>query len=340
MFNMIVPRRMDTFMIDEKQIWSIYSDKLYKWINEKYEEYLNHKISEERYFEYLQFYETEIQLLAVVINGDKILLQLPEVKDLQQQLLSADVEKEGFDLIEKRFQELFGPTDHQKTKMETIGQINKKEEQAVQTNTTQAKTTMKKSFSLPSETKRRIENAIKSMNHARQLRIAIVGSEASGKTEIRFAIEDKKQPLRHHKGGGAAISVAKFQLSDGEKIKISLIELEHGKAQRITRIGFYKSSDIILIVLDSTNEEEMFKLQEWLNEIISAHISSPIIIAINKIDVKKHRIKTKQVESLIKKFRKTNPEFKNNIKIFETSATKKKGIKQLREYILSYGHNN
>jgi len=335
MLNMTVPRRMETFMIDEKKIWAIYSEKLYKWINEKYASYLKKEVSEDKYYEYLQFYETEIQLLAVVMNGDKILLQLPEVKDLQQQLLATNTEDDLYSLIDERFKELLGAEEDLASRKKVFTEAtNNKMKSSTSNNISPPHS--QKAFTLPSETKKQIEKAIKMMNHSLQLRVAIVGSESVGKTAIRFAIEGKKQPIRHHKGGGASISVAKLPLDKENHVKVSLIELEASKAQQITRMGFYKSSDVILIILDATEEEELFKLQEWLNEISQIHVKTPIIIVINKIDVKKTKIKTKIVENFIKKYKKNNPSFKNKVHIFEVSANKKKGIEELREQLLSY----
>ena len=319
-------------------IWTTYSQKLYDWINQKYASLVDGGLSEDEYYACLQFYEAEIQVVSVITSGDSLLLQLDEVKELKELLETEEWLNSPDTLIELRFQQSRSEGEN--------GNVTKGIATKVITETAKAELeeleeivpTAKKKFVVPDNVKSRIQKSIQEMSTTNELKVAIAGSSGSGKTTIRAVIEGKKRTVRHHKGFGATISVAKLPRDESNakgKVKVFLIELDSGKQNEVARKGFYKSADKLMIVLDASNDEDVYFFQQILREIREVDATGkPCLVVLNKVD-KKKKIKKKQIEKLISQVSAQRTPLFSQLVILETTIKKPETMEKIRAFLVS-----
>ncbi len=316
-------------------IWTTYSQKLYDWINQKYSSLMYGGLSEDEYYACLQFYETEIQMVSVITSGDSLLLQLDEVKELRELLETEEWLNSPNTLIELRFQQSRSEKENGNAGSDIATKVIAETAKAELSELEEIIPSAKKKFTVPQSVKNRIQKSIQEMSTTNELKVAIVGSSGSGKTTIRAAIEGKKRTVRHHKGFGATISVAKLPRgeSTNEKVKIFLIELDSGRQNEVARKGFYKSADKLMIVLDSSEEEDLYFFQQILREIREVNAGEkPCLVVLNKVD-KKRKIKKKQLEKLISQVSAGRSPLFSQLLILETTMKKPKTIERIKAFL-------
>ncbi|MEW6070221.1 MAG: GTPase HflX [Candidatus Thermoplasmatota archaeon] len=123
--------------------------------------------------------------------------------------------------------------------------------------------------------------------------ISIAGYTNVGKTTLLNALTDSKMPVKDELFTTLATKISHLRRQEGEKIFVSdtigfLNDLPHDLiyAFRAT-LSSIKNSDLILLVLDSSENLEMFRkkmsvCEQVLREVGASHI--PIIYILNKID--------------------------------------------------------
>ena len=319
-------------------IWTTYSQKLYDWINQKYSSLMDGELSEDEYYACLQFYEAEIQVVSVITSGDSLLLQLDEVKELKELLETEEWLNSPNTLIELRFQQSRSENENGNTSKGITAKVITETAKAELEELEEIMPATKKKFVVPDKVKSRIQKSIQEMSSTNELKVAIAGSSGSGKTTIRAVVEGKKRTLRHHKGFGATISVAKLtrDKSKGKgKVKVFLIELDSGKQNEVARKGFYKSADKLMIILDASVDEDLYFFQQILREIREVDATGkPCLIVLNKVDRKK-KIKKKQLERVISQVNAQRTPLFSEMMILETTIKKPETMEKIRTFLVS-----
>ncbi len=88
--------------------------------------------------------------------------------------------------------------------------------------------------------------------------------------------------------------------------------------------SYYRNSDIVLAIFDSTDEDSFSDVQSWIDDAQQYIDYAPIVLVANKIDLTERRVIS---EAKVKEFRRKNDD--SVVDYFETSAKTGENIDKL-----------
>ena len=282
----------------EFPIWQRYNEELYQWIQRKYQELSTGKITKERYYEYLAFYESELQLVMLLVENDETIFEYPEARALYEARKLLHDYKDLQKFIEERFLSIVGediasptPINARENTQTQVKKIQQKVEKTISEG-------LKKKHEVKLPTKAKIEKIKKQLTLQKQFRVLFIGSKGAGKTTVRRIIEGKRVIHQQLNTVGASMSFKDVKIN-GDIYKLIMIDIGD-KTSPNSRIGFYKNADAIVYFFDVNDVDSFYNLDKWLKD-YSTYMMQPVPIYLvgTKHDLKT-KVKEKEVKKLIK----------------------------------------
>ena len=161
------------------------------------------------------------------------------------------------------------------------------------------------------------------------IKIGLLGDSQVGKTAIcRAFLKNDFDPDILSTIGNIKMET-KYQLKNGETIKLILWDSAGQERFRSVAMSTLKAVKGIILVFDMTLEESFKSVSTWIKQ-IDENLNNPYLILFgNKIDIDKSEWKVNQEE--IKKFVE-----EKKMPYFETSAKDNQGIKEGFDYFSSF----
>ena len=161
------------------------------------------------------------------------------------------------------------------------------------------------------------------------IKIALLGDEKVGKTSISNSFFDLEFQDDLLSTIGPEKKVKKQLLNDGKEVKLILWDNSGQERFHTAVFKNIRFVEGIILVFDVTNRKSFDNLNKWLTDIYDDFDKRPIIILFgNKFDKDKEELKVSQEE--IETFAE-----KNNLKYFEVSAKKGRGINEGISYLIN-----
>ena len=161
------------------------------------------------------------------------------------------------------------------------------------------------------------------------IKIALLGDEKVGKTSISNSFFDLEFQDDLLSTIGPEKNEKKQLLNDGKEVKLILWDNSGQERFRTAVFKNIRFVEGIILVFDVTNRKSFDNLNKWLTDIYDDFDKRSIIILFgNKFDKDKEELKVSQEE--IETFAE-----KNNLKYFEVSAKKGRGINEGISYLIN-----
>ena len=134
-----------------------------------------------------------------------------------------------------------------------------------------------------------------------KLKIIIIGEPAVGKTSLVKKFVSGQFANDYRASIGTNIFTKKINLNSGINVKIHIWDIAGQERWISMRTIYYKGTDGVLIVADLTRKNTFEQIEKfWYPDLKKNNISSPIILLMNKSDLKRE-ITEEEIEALGKK---------------------------------------
>ncbi len=134
----------------------------------------------------------------------------------------------------------------------------------------------------------------KTLQPLNEAKLLVVGNEAVGKTSlIRYLVENKPRNPNEPKTAGAAIREkieTKDWKADGSAVTLHVWDFGGQEIMHGTHRFFLTERSIYLLVLEARREDDR-SVYDWLKTIHNRGGDSPVIVVVNKSDLKDHALR-------------------------------------------------
>lgn len=160
-------------------------------------------------------------------------------------------------------------------------------------------------------------------------KIVLMGDGMVGKTSLRKKFSDALFQRNYLMTIGVEVSTKNITINiNNEKILVTLLIWDLGGQLYFLRIReqYYKGANGAILVYDITNKSSFDNLDRWVNELLDARGSIPLLIVGNKIDLRAKQKDTIETNEGLEKTNQIASKYNLPVDFIETSALTGKNV--------------